>query len=129
MSQGREHYWWTMSARVVLVLATALWGGFWYFSSRQEAAEAEAAAQAWRLVVDPATVDARVLGALPGMGPGRVEALKAARDEGPFQSLEDLDRRVAGVGPATIQRLKTHLRVGGSNTVSSIAGPEQGGGP
>ena len=79
MSQGREHHWWTTSARVVLVVVTALWGGLWYFSSQQQEAEAQAAAQAWRLMVDPTTVDARVLGALPGMGPGRVEALKAAQ--------------------------------------------------
>jgi competence protein ComEA len=62
------------------------------------------------LVVDPNTAPPAVLASLPKLGPALVERIVAARAEAPFQSLEDLDDRVKGIGPATIAALRPHLR-------------------
>jgi competence protein ComEA len=63
------------------------------------------------LVVDPNRAPAAVLEALPGIGPGRRAALIAERRRAPFRSLDDLDRRVKRIGPATIAALKPFLRI------------------
>jgi competence protein ComEA len=63
------------------------------------------------LVLDPNTAPARVLVALPRLGPKTVAGLIAAREAAPFGSLEDLDRRVPRVGPVTIAALRPHLRI------------------
>jgi competence protein ComEA len=63
------------------------------------------------LVVDPNTVSPQVLKALPRLGPALVSRIISARNEAPFRSIEDLDARVAGVGPATINALRPHLRI------------------
>ena len=62
---------------------------------------------------DPALVEHRVdlaaageaeLRLLPGVGPRTAARIAAERSRGgPFASLEDLDRRVPGVGPATVR--------------------------
>jgi competence protein ComEA len=63
------------------------------------------------LVVDPNTAPAAVLEALPGIGQARRAALIAERQHAPFRSLDDLDQRVKGIGPATIAALKPFLRI------------------
>ena len=62
------------------------------------------------LRVDPNTAPAEVLEALPSLGPARVRAILAAREEAPFTSLVDLDVRVKGIGPAIAADLAPHLR-------------------
>lgn len=64
-----------------------------------------------RLVVDPNTAPAAVLAALPSLGPKRVGAIVAAREAAPFRSLDDLDRRVKGIGPATLAAIRPHLEI------------------
>ncbi len=63
-----------------------------------------------RLRVDPNLAPRQVLVALPGLGPARVAAIGTARGSSPFRSLDDLDRRVKGIGPATAASLEPHLR-------------------
>lgn len=62
------------------------------------------------LRVDPNTAPAGVLEALPRIGPAMARKIIAAREEAPFAGLDDLDRRVKGVGPATAEGLRPHLR-------------------
>jgi competence protein ComEA len=47
---------------------------------------------------------------LPGIGPKMADAILAARAGKPFASVEDL-RRVKGIGPKTLERLRPHIRV------------------
>jgi competence protein ComEA len=63
------------------------------------------------LVVDPNTAPPEVLLALPRLGPALVRKLVAERAKAPFRSLDDLHRRVRGIGPATIAALRPHLRL------------------
>lgn len=62
------------------------------------------------LVLDPNTAPAGVLGALPGLGPARSDAIVSERANGLYRSLDDLDRRVRGIGPVTARALAPHLR-------------------
>lgn len=64
-----------------------------------------------RLLLDPNTAPPEILSALPGLGPGLVRNWIAARDEQPFHSLDDLERRVRGIGPATLARIAPYLKV------------------
>ena len=75
------------------------------------------------LVVDPNTAPRGVLGALPKMGSAMVGRIVAARDEAPFRSLDDLDRRVRGIGPATIAALRPHLWIEPTETRVARNGP------
>ena len=68
------------------------------------------------LVVDPNSVPPEVLAALPNLGPARVRAIEIARAKAPFRSAEDLDRKVKGIGPATIAELKPFLRFDSSSS-------------
>src|SRR4051794_18377883 len=63
------------------------------------------------LIVDPNTAPPQVLGALPKLGPVLVGRLVAARDQASFRSLDDLDARIWGIGPATLEALRPHLRI------------------
>ncbi len=63
------------------------------------------------LIVDPNTAPPAVLNALPKLGPAMIRRIVAAREEAPFRSLDDLDARVRGIGPATIVALRPHLRI------------------
>jgi competence protein ComEA len=40
-----------------------------------------------------------------------VQRIVEARTQAPFRSLDDLDARVRGIGPATIAALRPHLRI------------------
>ena len=63
-----------------------------------------------RLRLDPNRAPRQVLVALPGLGPARVAAIETARASSPFRSLDDLDRRVKGIGPSTAASLRPHFR-------------------
>lgn len=61
--------------------------------------------------LDPNRATAEELVTLPGVGPVLAARIVAARERaGPFTSVEDL-RRVRGVGPATLARLRPFLEV------------------
>ena len=66
------------------------------------------------LKIDPNTAPSPVLDALPGLGQTRVNAIIQARQERPYSSIDDLDRRIRGIGPATIRMLRPHLQIGES---------------
>ena len=93
----------SMAATMVVVAALALLG-----ASRNPTSVRPVPT---RLIVDPNTAPPAVLLALPRLGPKRVEAIVAARDQAAFQSLDDFDRRVRGIGPATLASLRPHLRI------------------
>jgi competence protein ComEA len=63
-----------------------------------------------KLVVDVNTAPGGVLLALPRLGPVLVGRIVAEREREPFHSLEDVDARVRGIGPATVAALRPHLR-------------------
>jgi competence protein ComEA len=63
------------------------------------------------LVIDPNTAPPAVLGALPHVGPSLVRKLVEQREIRPFESIDDLRRRVRGLGPATLARLAPHLHI------------------
>jgi competence protein ComEA len=71
------------------------------------------------LVLDANTAPARVLGALPHVGPALVRNWTAAREFRPFLSLDDLEKRVKGLGPVGMRRLAPHVRVEGAAEVST----------
>ncbi len=62
------------------------------------------------LIVDANTAPDSVLGALPGIGPVLAGRIVEARETRPFRSLDDLDRRVKGIGPVKAAALKPFLR-------------------
>jgi competence protein ComEA len=61
------------------------------------------------LEVDANSAPPAVLGALPGIGPVLAGRIVEAR---PFRTLDDLDRRVRGIGPVKSAALKPFLRFG-----------------
>jgi competence protein ComEA len=61
-------------------------------------------------VVDANTVPSEVLGALPGLGPALSGRIIEAREVTPFRTLDDLDRRVKGIGPAKVSAIRPFLR-------------------
>ena len=106
----RPLFGWTLACRVALVavaagLGLALRVASWGSPAPDSRVDLPA------LVVDPNTAPAEVLLCLPRLGPALVGRIVAEREKAPFQSVEDLDRRVRGIGPATILALRPHLRV------------------
>ena len=61
------------------------------------------------LRIDPNTAPLAVLETLPRIGPAMASRIIEVR---PFADLDDLDRRVRGIGPATRTALAPHLRFG-----------------
>jgi competence protein ComEA len=74
-----------------------------------------------RLIVDPNTAPPAVLAALPHLGPAMIKRIVAARDRTAFQSLDDFDARVRGIGPATLASLSPFLQFKGRAAESSSA--------
>jgi competence ComEA-like helix-hairpin-helix protein len=61
---------------------------------------------------------------LPGIGPSKAAAIIAYREEnGPFTSIEELDH-VSGIGPSTIGKVRTHIRLGEGETTSASPPPD-----
>jgi competence ComEA-like helix-hairpin-helix protein len=81
-------------------------------TSRSTAAAARGSG-APRSAVDLNSADMEDLQALPGIGPALAERIVQAREEQMFTSIDDLVR-VRGIGEATVERLRPHVRVGGA---------------
>ncbi len=62
------------------------------------------------LRLDPNTATPELLSALPQLGPARSGAIVTTRETRPFTSPEDLERRVRGIGPVTLERIRPYLR-------------------
>ena len=80
-------------------------------AERLEAIELEQAITVSRepqSVVNPNTADARTLQKLNGVGPATALKIIEAREERPFESVEDL-QRVSGIGPATVKKLRDSI--------------------
>jgi len=102
---------WPVGARGVLAAAIILAATGLAVASRfDQSSSSGAFVVAPDLVVDPNTAPARVLTALPHLGPTLVGHWVAARDDRPFSSLDDARDRVRGLGPATIVQLAPYLR-------------------
>jgi hypothetical protein len=100
---------WTIPARVLLtVMAGILSMGLFAISRRGVGPPPAPVAD---LVVDPNSAPPEVLMALPRLGPVLVGRIVAERREAPFSSLADLDARVRGIGPATVEALRPYLRI------------------
>lgn len=65
---------------------------------------AAVASSAWGFV-EVNTASATDLSSIKGLGPSTTQRLVQVRQEGAFQSWDDLISRVTGIGPATAQRL------------------------
>lgn len=60
------------------------------------------------------TADQAQLDLLPGIGPALASRIITDRDEhGPFDSIDDL-KRVSGIGPKTVEKLRALVSLGGS---------------
>src|SRR5947209_2601986 len=108
-STPRPFWGWTTPARAWLAGFGALAALGLIAGSRTPAGPA---APAPRLIVDPNSAPPQVLGALPKLGPALVGRIVAARDAAAFRSLDDLDDRVRGIGPATLASLRPYLLIG-----------------
>jgi hypothetical protein len=99
---------WTGPARVLLAVSAVLMAcGLLVSSWRQRGV----ATPLPTLVLDPNTVPAEVLPALPRLGPTLAGRVAAARAERPFLDLTDLDGRVRGIGPSTIRALSPYVHI------------------
>jgi competence protein ComEA len=60
---------------------------------------------------------------VPGLGPVRAAAIARERTRGgPFESLDALTRRVPGIGPKTVDRIRSRLFVAGPDPACGGAG-------
>jgi competence protein ComEA len=109
-STPRPLWGWTAPVRHWLTTAGAL-GALGLIVSTRGAGSAQPIDPAPCLIVDPNTAPPVVLAALPHLGPAMVGRIVAQRERAPFRSLEDLDARVRGIGPATAASLRPFLRI------------------
>jgi competence protein ComEA len=104
-SPTRPLWGWTPVTRLWLSIAGTLSAVVLIVLGAGDASQ-RSAPHAPRLVVDPNTAPPAVLSALPHLGPAMVKRIVAAREMAPFRSLGDLDTRVRGIGPATVESLR-----------------------
>ncbi len=64
-------------------------------------------------VVDLNRAGPEELRTLPGVGPALADRIVRHRRERPFQVVDDV-LRVRGIGPATLERIRSRVRVGGA---------------
>ncbi len=98
---------WAAFALSVLLLAHALPCAPGSARPRAAAPGRGAARLLWGLPLDLNREAAHDLEALPGIGPGRARAIVTGR---PYCSVADLDR-VSGIGPGTLNRLRSRVAV------------------
>jgi competence protein ComEA len=114
-STPRPLWGWTAPVRLWLTMSGAL-AGLGLIAAGGSGHSDRPIDAAPRLIVDPNTAPPVVLAALPHLGPAMVGRIVAEREKAPFRSLEDLDIRVRGIGPATATALRPFLRVEQSAT-------------
>ncbi len=69
---------------------------------------APAVTQSSNPCVDITSADASTLEKLPGIGPGRAQAILEARNKRPFHNKSDI-RRIKGIGKKSFQKLAPHI--------------------
>jgi len=97
---------WSVAGLAAVLLALLAWRGWGLsrYCARPLPLERAAA-------IDLNEADEIDLQQLPGVGPGLARRIvEHRRRHGPFASVEEL-RRVRGIGPATLERLRQHLSV------------------
>ncbi len=62
------------------------------------------------LRVNPNEAPVAVLSALPRIGPVLAGRIAAAREVAPLRSLDEIDRRIRGIGPVTSDSIRPYLR-------------------
>ena len=93
----------------VLAMALLAWRG--YGMSRWSLRPAPIAREEWISPIDLNEARRADLRTIPGVGEKLADRIVEHREaNGPFTSLDEL-RQVSGVGPATLTRLRAHLRV------------------
>jgi competence protein ComEA len=103
---------WSIEARKGLAFVAILAGlGLLLASRSSRTGDDEPTSPTPGFIVDPNTAPPEILLALPGLGPGLVGHLVSARGDRPFESLKDLERRVRGIGPATLSRIAPFLEI------------------
>ena len=106
-SHRRGLFGWNDPARSLLIVTTGLFGSVLTWMSL---AVPSGVVEVPPLSVDANSVPEPVLGALPGLGPVLSGRIIAAREVGPFTSIDDLDRRVRGIGAAKVASIGPFLR-------------------
>jgi competence protein ComEA len=102
---------WPEGARILLaVLAISVAIGL-AVAGRDRPRRMAAGRQDSELLLDPNTATPEALSALPHLGPTLARRIAEARADGPFRSLEDVQARVRGIGPATLAQIAPHLRI------------------
>ena len=109
-STPRPLWGWTAPVRLWLTMLGTI-GALGLIAARGGGSPDRPADPAPRLIVDPNTAPPVVLAALPHLGPAMVGRIVAQREKAPFRSLEDLDARVRGIGPATAASLRPFLQL------------------
>lgn len=102
---------WTDKIMWLLVVVTGCGAALLYWVGRG-VEDVPRESQPPPLVLDVNTVPQGVLLALPRIGPGRAQGIVDERAKRPFQSFEDLEQRVPGIGPTTIAALRPYLTFG-----------------
>ncbi|MGE3851548.1 MAG: ComEA family DNA-binding protein [Planctomycetota bacterium] len=103
-------------AAVVLGIVVTLIGATSASSSTLSPVTVEVAAlpapEPYHLVVDINSATWRRIALVPGLGEKRARSIVEERDaNGPFVAIDDLARRIRGIGPATVERLRQWLVV------------------
>ncbi len=68
------------------------------------------------LRLDPNNAPRSLLLALPAIGPSRAAGIIEARDIAPFETVDEIDDRVKGIGPATLGAIEPYLRIDSGST-------------
>ena len=99
----------TTALLALLAIILLAWRG--YGLSRWSLRPAPISREEWISPVDLNQAQRADLRTIPGVGEKLADRIIAHRDaNGPFTSLDEL-RRVSGIGPATLIRLRAHLRI------------------
>ena len=117
-STPRPLWGWTVAGRLWLTTLGAL-AALGLIAARGSGPSDGPIDPAPRLIVDPNTAPPVVLAALPHLGPAMVGRIVAEREKAPFRSLEDLDARVRGIGPATAASLRPFLQIEAARTFAA----------
>jgi competence protein ComEA len=96
--------------RLIVALLVAVCAGMLLAFSKPQVST-HGVAPAYNIEIDPNTAPAALLVTLPGVGPSRAQAIIAERERAPFASLIELERRVSGIGPATVAGFDPYVKI------------------